>query len=251
MPTLALEALRGLTGRLLTLGLVHALWIGLLSASTAAVALRLLPPRARQARHRLLLALLTITALGPIAATTTQRSLKTSTPPRPPASLSRSLVVLSGRVLDALATPTTPPTSHPVPALSLAHRSSVIDPRFFSALQPFLLAAWLTVFVTLAAILSLGVVSSGRLRRSSRPAPPTIQARSDRLARRLGLRRCPPVLVQRHLVEPGLVGLFTPAIRVLRERLILIRPRRIILEPEEERLGSPAITLPQTQPAPR
>ena len=87
MPYFASEALRGLTGRLVTLGLLHAVWIGLVAACLAAAALRIVSHRRRRARYGLLAAALAAAAFGPLVATSLQRwrvepqSLEPAKPP--------------------------------------------------------------------------------------------------------------------------------------------------------------------------
>ncbi|MEW4451216.1 M56 family metallopeptidase, partial [Bremerella sp. JC817] len=58
----------------------------------------------------------------------------------------------------------------------------------------------------------MGLIASVSRRRAAEPAPEPIQHRADHLARRLGLRRGPRVLVHPTLTEPCLCGLARPVV---------------------------------------
>lgn len=225
MPPLSLEALRGLTGRLVTLGLVHGVWIGLLAASATALALRVLPAHWRRPRHHLLLAALGLVAIGAPAAAMVQRALSRLSEPAP--GMTSTIVVIPGRPLaDSPEAPADVPRPVPArdpgwsPALLVA--SAVVA---LEALQPVVLAGWLLVAAPLALVLALGMLATAVRRREADAAPASIQGRSDRLARLLGLRRSPPVLVHPGLVEPCLCGLFRPAV---------LLPRRWLARAEQD-----------------
>jgi|GEM_PF-1660196 len=217
MPHLASEALGGLTGRLVTLGLLHAVWIGLLVASLAAIALRLVPHRRRQVRHSLLLAALALAVLGPLFATSLQRSRGRSRESEPVEVPAARIRVIPGRLV-------TRTTDRPAVRPKVESVSTLATLRAWAfalvsraqagvdTLQPFVLAVWLVGVALLMLFLALGVRASRNLRRDAWAAPGPIQERSDRLSRELGLRGGPPVLVHPHLGEPCLCGLVRPAI---------------------------------------
>src|SRR5262249_29911708 len=75
MPPIPLEALEGLTGRLVTLGLVHAGWVGLLVAAILSLAFQCLPLRSHRARHDLLMAAMGLIVIGPMAVVAIHRSI--------------------------------------------------------------------------------------------------------------------------------------------------------------------------------
>jgi beta-lactamase regulating signal transducer with metallopeptidase domain len=219
MPPLAPEALGGLTGRLVTLGLVHGLWIGLLAASAAAIALRAIPHRRPRVRYALLLFALGLAALGPPLATGFQRSRAAS---REAATVALAdapdaAIAVARR---GIATPAEGEAPAPTPASPGRapraawglHAAASRAAAALDAAQPLLLAGWLLIFAALSMLLALGFRATASLRRGARPAGPAIQGRSDDLARRLGLRRGPPVLVHPRLAEPCLCGLARPAI---------------------------------------
>lgn len=217
MPPLAPETLGGLTGRLVTLGLVHGLWIGLLAASAAAIALRAIPHRWRRARYALLLSALGAAALGPPVATAFQRSRAAT----------RQVVVVAVEApldagiavapVEAISGPAeagpgaSAPPARVLPLVGVEEVISRMAPAFDAA-QPFVFAGWLLVSTALCMLLALGFRATAALRREANPATSAIQGRSDVLARRLGLRRGPPVLVHPGLAEPCLCGLVRPAI---------------------------------------
>ncbi len=65
MPTFAAQAFGGLIGRLVWLGLLHSLWIGLVVASGTALILRFGSRLSHQARHAILAVAMIVVASGP------------------------------------------------------------------------------------------------------------------------------------------------------------------------------------------
>ena len=78
----------------------------------------------------------------------------------------------------------------------------------------FVVAAWLLGVCVAGGILGFGAMAVERLRREAEPASEETSARADALARRLGLRKSPLVLVHRRIAEPCLLGVFRPAILI-------------------------------------
>ncbi|MEW4568885.1 M56 family metallopeptidase [Tautonia sp. JC769] len=218
MPLDGLGTLGGLTGRLVTLGLLHAIWIGLATAAVAAFALRVLPGRRRGACYAVLLTLLALTALGPPIATALQRSRVESRSTRAATIVERSIVVLPGRVLpppaDAPANPAPAPPSTTDPPRPRSRIGLLVDrlASLTETLQPVILAAWSLIALPLLCMVAMGLIASVSRRRAAEPAPEPIQHRADHLARRLGLRRGPRVLVHPTLTEPCLCGLARPVV---------------------------------------
>ncbi len=214
MPPLSLEALRGLTGRLATLGLLHGVWIALLAASATAIALRAVPPRRRRLRYHLLLFALALVAIGAPSAALLQRTCAGPRASGPPPDTTSTFVVSLGRPhTDAPEAPTGVPLPAPTRApgrspMPLAATAVVA----LESLQPVVLAGWLLVAAPLALTLAIGMLATAVRRRESTAAPASIQSRSDRLAGRLGLRQMPRVLIHPRLDEPCLCGLFRPAV---------------------------------------
>lgn len=200
--------LDSLPARLLTLMLLHGLWLGLLTAALVALALRCIPGAWRAARHALWLAALAVVALAPPVLTAVQSHCSArenqrtelvfiSTGSKDPAS--------SIRPRDARAD--APPSLSPAWS---AGRFTLEVARGIDQLQPVLLAAWLVVAVPLLLRVGLGLVAGPRRRRSARAAAPALQERCDTLARRLGMRHTPRVMIHPHVHEPCLCGLVRP-----------------------------------------
>jgi hypothetical protein len=243
------EAFQGLTGRLVSLGLVHAVWVGLLASAVAAIVFQALPRISHRVRYGLLAMAMGTVVAGPIVAVVIQRSTAESRSLTGGASIRVMTNRVSEEPAPAVSASGQPPTGKPrmsiegslwftrlLPALS--HR--------LEAIQPFVLASWLIGVAVLSARLILGAISLRRLVRAATPAGesrrarispcytlvgPTllsdnwegrgltpsalldpIQTRADGLARRLKLRRMPLVLVHSGPIEPGLCGLFRPKI---------------------------------------
>jgi hypothetical protein len=221
MPTPALDALGGLSGRLLTLGLAHATWIGL--AVAAAVAWRL--PRwgrlSHGARYRRLMGALGLAALGPVAATWAHRALVSAEAEPGPRPVLTVAVARAGAARSSAPAPPGPAVPRPAAPTAgspmadaagrLAAGSGWLARRLEGA-QPALLAAWLAAVAALTLRLLLAALAVARLRRAARRAPGPIRRRAAPLARRLGLRRTPAVLAHPRLAGPCLCGLARPAV---------------------------------------
>jgi hypothetical protein len=231
MPTSALEAFGGLTGRLVWLGLLHSVWIGLLVGSGVALIFQIGPRITHGARHAILLVAMLIASAGPIAMAIAQH-LSSSPTERGAAEIAGTL--LSFRVEARGEAPSSrSDASASRPALAVGRPGSrfasvagilarVVDGlRMARAVAA---AVWSAVVASLCAILALGGIGLRRLCRDARPAPTAIRDRSRRLARLLRLRRIPRVLVHPGLAEPFLFGVFRPAIVLPRKWVAGARP---------------------------
>ena len=94
MQAFALEAFEGLSGRLIGLGLLHGLWIGLVAASLVALAFQVCPRLTHQARHRILLVALLLVVIGPLVATPLHHAL--SSRPMKTAQASEPIIMVPG-----------------------------------------------------------------------------------------------------------------------------------------------------------
>jgi hypothetical protein len=203
-------SLDGLAGRLVTLGLLHGVWIGLLAAGVAAIGLRVMPARWRVVQHGMLLGLLGVVAVGPMAMTTAQRwGVETCGPVR-------DVAIRVAAVQDRPANGTEPAVDarslRPIAAATVSIGANLAEAaEAFEAIQPVVLGVWLVGAVPLLLRVGLGLGVGSVRRRGARPAPTTIQARCEVLARRMGLRgRVPRVQVDRRVLEPCLGGLIRP-----------------------------------------
>jgi len=211
---MSLESIEGLTGRLATLGLVHAAWIGLLVAAVASIAFQLLPRLSHRARHALLASALVSTVLGSLLAVAVQRYTLTEIDR---AHLAPIRVSVSSAQVTNL-----PPMipDEPVPTISNPDagfrvsrgRLWVTLVGFLEAAQPYVLGAWLLVVGCLSLRLFLARLAVSRLIKDSEIAPPAIRNRAADLAEKLGLRRVPSVLAHPWLSEPGITGIIDPKI---------------------------------------
>jgi beta-lactamase regulating signal transducer with metallopeptidase domain len=225
MPTISLEAFEGLGGRLVGLGLVHSIWLGLLVASLVALAFQVRPEMSHTSRHRILLLALFLNAVGPVVATFVHRSFFSTAK-----SVQRDIPITAisglGQRID------------PVPAVNHRPTGSAFEPSgrrspmisLISAVfsrtiaivqrhQPAAVALWLAGTVALGGFLGLGARSVQRICRESRPAPPTIENITAKLARRARLKTPPKVMVHPRLDEPCLCGLLRPVVILPDDRL--------------------------------
>jgi hypothetical protein len=215
MPPVPLEAFQGLIGRLVSLGLVHAVWVGLLASAIAAIVFQTLPRLSHRFRYGLLAGTLGVVVIGPIVAVAIQRSTVKSRS----VSGTASILVAATRLTD-----------NPTPVLDTRDQSVISRPNVsiegslefhrrwsliiggLEATQPFNFAAWLFGASILSARLMLAGFAIRRRVGAAGLASAAIQARADEFARRLKLRRMPPVLAHPGPTEPGLCGLFRPRI---------------------------------------
>ncbi len=219
MPTSALEAFGGLTGRLIGLGLIHSLWIGLLIAAGVALIFQMAPQMTHRVRHATLIVAMLVAATGPIAMATAQHLTCTRLERREAPLIGAVLVSRAEEVRDG---PSGPSDAPPRPAEPHAGRRS---PRFPVAAgiiaravvgmrmaRPVITPVWSAIVASLCAVLALGGLGLRRLCRAARSAPIPIQNRALRLARLLRLRRIPRILIYPGLTEPFLCGLLRPTI---------------------------------------
>jgi Zn-dependent protease with chaperone function len=218
MPTFALDALGALTGRLTWLALIHSLWIGLLVASVGALILQTFSRLSHGMRHTILAVAMLIAAMGPVAAALASHAglLKAETVNSRPRS---TIIVLDGGARRA--TPSGPESrsgswdaaENPAPASEgLLGRTMTRVASSVAFIRPFAVWAWGALALILGSVLVLGAFGLRRLAREAQPASRDLQQRSRRLARRLGLRRAPTILVHSRLAEPFLSGVFRTAI---------------------------------------
>jgi beta-lactamase regulating signal transducer with metallopeptidase domain len=216
MRSLALEAFGGLTGRLIWLGLLNGLWLGLFAASACTLFFRAAPRLSHRVRHSVLVVAIAFIATGPIVLTAVQHSIRTPLRDDPPES---EFVVIAGippgelhsaRSSSAFQRPPERPASSwhsRVPGIGLS-RAVALALR----IQPIVVAVWLLVVASFLILLVLGMRGTPRLCRTAKPASDLIRERTRRLARRLRLRKAPRVLIHPDLAEPCLCGVYRPVI---------------------------------------
>jgi beta-lactamase regulating signal transducer with metallopeptidase domain len=221
MQTIGFEAFQGVSGRLVGLGLLHSLWIGLFVASVVALALQVRPRLSHQARYRILLAAFLVVATGPFGATFLHRSLASHPTRNAPPSTNNTIVSGSAKSGGLLAATGRRPirsvietNGHWTGLVSIMNLAISEPVKAVHRYQPILVATWLIGVAALGGVLALGSTAVGRICREGRPAPEAIQRRTLRLARRARLRTPPRVIVHRHLNEPCLCGIFGPVILV-------------------------------------
>lgn len=214
-----LEALGGVIGRLVWLGLLHSLWLGLAAAASVALVLRVRPSLSHRLRHATLLASLVVVALGPPAVTALQHLAAAPGSLSAPMRGDSALIVLreQGRTAGASA-PGSPPPRRPANAsaasrlarslrVPLARAAGIVR-----AVQPVGLVAWSVAVACLGAALAVAVSGVDRLRRKASPAPSDVRSRALALGRRLRLRDVPEVSVHPGLRGPCLCGVLRPVI---------------------------------------
>jgi beta-lactamase regulating signal transducer with metallopeptidase domain len=216
MRWLALEAFGGLTGRLIWLGLLNGLWLGLLASSACALFFRAAPQLSHRVRHAVLVVAMAIVATGPVVLTAAQHSLRT--PTRDELAESEFVVIAgippgelqSARSSTAIQHPPERPAPSwhsRVPGIGLS-RVVALALRIQSIVVPI----WLLVVACSLIVLVLGMGGTRRLCRTAEPASDLIRERTRRLARRLRLRKAPRVLIHPDLAEPCLCGVYRPVI---------------------------------------
>jgi beta-lactamase regulating signal transducer with metallopeptidase domain len=218
MPTSAAEAFGGLTGRLVWLGLLHSLWIGLVVASGMALILRLGSRLSHRARYAILAVAMVVVASGPGAVVVAQY-VASCRAVGGPSGENTGVVVIAGDPAVEESRPGAGPVkehraSGALPARGVAQlvRSLVRVVAVVVRLRPVAIAVWLASTAGLGATLLIGAFGLRRLCRTAEPASNRLQDRARRLARLLRLRRVPEVLVHSRLAEPFLCGVFRPKI---------------------------------------
>jgi beta-lactamase regulating signal transducer with metallopeptidase domain len=219
MQALAIEAFESLVTWLVWPALLHSLWIGLLATSVVALLLQSCTRVSRHAQYGALLAALVLTILGPAVATLIQHVIA-----------SRSDGGLEhGSLITALVNASDPghvperKTPGPVPSFQpkapsrnssfafLIRRLAYLADELRRA-RLFVVAAWLLGALMSGGFLALGTRAVHRLCHEADLAAEPIRVRARALARRLGMKKPPVVLVHSRIDEPCLVGVFQPAI---------------------------------------
>jgi beta-lactamase regulating signal transducer with metallopeptidase domain len=219
MQTIGFKAFQGVSGRLVGLGLLHSLWMGLFVASVVALALQAFSRLSHQTRHFILLMALFLVATAPVVATLLHHALASRPMRKAPQSEPNFIVSGLGN------SPELPFASDRGPIHSVvrtkAHRArfhSIMSPAISQLVtavhryQSILVAAWTIGMLAIGGILALGSRAVHRICREARPAPAAIRERAARLARRERLRKPPRVMVHPGLHEPCLGGLCWPVI---------------------------------------
>ena len=221
MPTHAIAAVAGLTGRLHWLGLIHSLWIGLGVASGAALILQAGPRVSHRARHAILVVALLVVAVGPVAVAAAQ-ILIGSRSEQQPATLQSMILVSRSALSDSLPTvpsptPTAADAAHPAPGLAFARGPLARAAEGIRMARPAATRVWWAAVASMGSILVLGALGLRRLCRRAESAPTSVRERSRRLARILRLRTVPRILIQAGQAEPFLCGLIRPIIVLPRD----------------------------------
>jgi beta-lactamase regulating signal transducer with metallopeptidase domain len=207
------------SGRLVCLGLLHSLWIGLFVASVVALAFQVRPSLSHESRHWVVLAALLLVATGPVVATLLHYNVASRPKRKAPPGALTTVVSEFGKSLELPSASDGEPSrsatetkDHPARSLSIVIPAMSQLVTIVHRYQPIVVAAWLIGMFALGAVLTLGSTAVLRLCREARPAPAVIRERTLRLARRAGLRKPPRVMVNRRSNEPCLCGLFRPVI---------------------------------------
>jgi beta-lactamase regulating signal transducer with metallopeptidase domain len=219
MPALALEAIQGISGRLLWLSLLHSLWLGLILAALVALVFQVRWTLTHRARHAILLTALCLVAAGPPALTVAQYCADWRQSGRD-AILAKMAVAVQTEPTEARgpapSVATATPRREEASSLTSLVRSLLIPldkmTDIARTVRPYALTAWSVIVLTLTAVLPVGLRGLNRLRRDASSAPEPVQKRAQRLGRLLRLRTIPAIRVHATLGEPCLCGLFRPFI---------------------------------------
>lgn len=217
MPAIASEDPRWVMLRLVWLGLLHSVWLGVAIAAVVAVLLRAMPGLSHRVRHNVLAAALVVAAAGPCVLAIGQHAgLRRATRPvaRAPEWTIDIQAGPSGRVREA---------GRPVEADRIGGAGERSHGRLLlrvldlaggpvRAARPAVLGTWSAAVTVLGLVLVAGGLRLRRLCREATPASTALRDRAGRLARRLRLRSAPRLLVHPRLAEPFLCGMFRPAI---------------------------------------
>ncbi len=221
-----LEALEGLTARLVWLALLHSVWLGLAAAALASLARR---TGSHRRRHALgLAALLGIPLTLPIAIALPSPGAAARGPALATPDATIQLAVGQG---PGTAPATTAPARRPVGMTLWPRRPAAVvtawleaTSRALRAAQPAGLTVWLVAVAGLAGLFALGGWRLRRIVGAAEPAPGWVVERAADLARRLGLRRPPEVRVQSRWPVPCLCGGWRPLVLLPRGWLELATP---------------------------
>jgi beta-lactamase regulating signal transducer with metallopeptidase domain len=219
MQAIGFEAFQGVSGRLVGVGLIHSLWIGLLVASVVALALDVRPRLSHQSRYMMVLVALVLVAIAPFVVTPLHYSLWARTTWSQEQREVITVISGSSRAGKTALTNNDKPIrsvavvssrgSRYLPIFSLAVSHAAVNVRRF---LPILVATWLVCVAAITSILALGSRAVHRLCREGRPAPAPIRETVAKLSRRAGLKKPPRVMVHPRLREPCLGGVFRPVI---------------------------------------
>jgi beta-lactamase regulating signal transducer with metallopeptidase domain len=230
MRTFPLEALGELTGRLIWLGLIHSVWIGLIVAAGVAVMFQLGPRWSHRARHAFLVLAMAGVALGPVAVALLLQALSAQGPRIALPGWESTIVVVTGEADAGTSIPhatTDERRRGGNPDRTRLGQSLVWAVDGLRRLRGVVVAIWLPSTACLGAFLILGARRVRRLCRESDAASPDVQARAQRLARRLRLRSIPRILVHADLAEPFLCGVYRTVIVLPGRWLPIASPERL------------------------
>ncbi len=233
MQAFALEAWRELSSRWIWPALLHSVWIGLLTASLAALLLQAAVKCTHRARHAILLSGLVLVIVGPVLAMALQHAIAVLLPLDRTASFEMITVTRSGERATTVAEEEHLRMS--VAPLERVQSQSFFDfrdqlasfVRVANRVRSFLVTVWLLCVMTIGGCFVLGANSLLRLSRQAEPAAEHIQRTAGAMARRLRLARVPPVLVHARVQEPFLGGIFRPAILLPGRAIAGIRRDRL------------------------
>ncbi len=211
-----LETTDGPVLRIISITLLHSLWIGLMMAALASLTVRFIPSFRQTVRYRFLLIILVTTFVSPPIATLVQQHREARSVVET-AQHSTTVVVTEGRSTDRPRVRETTlskgeNTLANTPVTNTQTQLTPILATILRLLEPIIVAGWAVLLLLLLGLLGLGSVVSTRYRRNAVAAPRSIQLHSDQLARQLGLSRSLPVLLEPGLKEPLLCGLFKPIV---------------------------------------
>jgi len=206
---------------LVWLGLAHGLWLGLAAPALVALALRMRSDLPMSARHKLFLGAFLFATIGPFVTAMVHREAMRRSVRSPVQAAPPALKPMAGVTV----LPATFPESPSYGPLKPDLRERIV--RLASAVRPWILPLWITGLCGLAGMVLVGLGFSRRFLRQCRPAPALVVYESRRLARRLGLRRNPAVLVHDKQVEPCLCGVLRPSVVLPAGWLAVAQPRLV------------------------
>jgi beta-lactamase regulating signal transducer with metallopeptidase domain len=214
MQSRALEALEGLSGRAIWLLLAHSLWIVLLVAAIAAIAMPLLSRLPSRARYAVALAALVIATLGPVVAVPIHFALSA----RPSVHVPSAGLTTNALTTDKVGSVAAPISMHPDAHQRKPRRLNLAlligdtrhqGVRGVEAIRPWqslVVESWLLGQALMSFAIALAMLAILRLRRQAAPLPRSLQERAAALAERLRLRRVPVMARHDKLREPCLCG---------------------------------------------
>ncbi|WP_406696049.1 M56 family metallopeptidase [Singulisphaera sp. Ch08] len=219
MQTLATEALQGLIGGLVWLGLLHSVWLGLVMAALVALGFQTRWVRSHRSRHAALFVSLGLVAFSPLVLTAVQylTAVRHSAGDSARAATTAAIVPgeSTGRMQGAPLLANSPNSGGISHAIRLLRFLDFTRDRVVvvaRVIRPYALTSWALVVVGLSTVLALGIKGLHQLCRDAAPAPRSVEERVQRLGRLLRLRIIPAIRVHSTLDEPCLCGLFRPVI---------------------------------------